>query len=343
MLPTMLASIFRADEGAAGQRKQPADAEGVPLPRGPAPLPVIGNLCDLTGLAGGGKDIPGHPDGGLHMHIPRLVSEYGGLFTLEIPSGLVGLPLQKLGGPTAVVADPDLLGEMFRRPEVFQKRLFKHSALRKGVAGQGLFTTDDDEPIHDQAARILLPAFSMKGMQEYFTLIMETTEVLTQQFVERGAAGPVDLHPLLSCYTLDIIGKVGFGQDFGSLTGPCRFLDLFEEFSATQVALSKGLGGFGGAFKPTKMVAGLAKGDVANLKRINAQISEEVQSVIAAKKRSIFGSGQEGGGGCPLSSGAPAGGCPFAAAGGGVQDMATRMFTVADLVSLSPLPPSSPK
>jgi len=334
MLPTMLASIFRADEGAAGQRKQPADAEGVPLPRGPAPLPVIGNLCDLTGLAGGGKDIPGHPDGGLHMHIPRLVSEYGGLFTLEIPSGLVGLPLQKLGGPTAVVADPDLLGEMFRRPEVFQKRLFKHSALRKGVAGQGLFTTDDDEPIHDQAARILLPAFSMKGMQEYFSIILDTTETLVQQFNRRGGAGAIDLHPLLSCYTFDIIGRVGFGHDFRSLTEPCRFLDLFTEFSEARLRLN---GGVGGSFAPTKLVAGMMSGEIAHLQRIQGQIAEEIQALIAAKKQSCTGGGGGGSGGCPFSGAASAdpSGCPFAAAAGGeggraVKDMAARMLTVPD-------------
>jgi cytochrome P450/NADPH-cytochrome P450 reductase len=324
----MWSSIFRPEERTAAPGEEAAGADGIPIPSGPAPLPIIGNLRDLTGPTN--QDIPGHPDSGLHMHLPRLVAEYGGFFTIKIPSGMLGAPVNKFGDTTAVLADPDLLGEMFDRHGDFQKRLMKFTPVRAGLGGTGLFTTDDDEPIHDQAARVLLPAFSMKGMQEYFTIIMETTETLTQQFVERCAAGPVELHPVLSCYTLDIIGKVGFGQDFGSLTGPCRFLDLFSEFAETQVSMASGLGGFGGSFKPTKIMAGIAKGDVANLKRITGQILEEVQAVIAAKKQSLFGDGGEEASGCPLSGAAPAGGCPFAAAGGGVKDMATRMFTVAD-------------
>ena len=215
--------------------------DAVPIPSGPPPLPFLGNLRDLTG-----------PDGGLHEHITRLVSEYGGLFSLQIPSGLINLPTAKFGG-TVVLADPELLGELFQRPDVFQKRLFKHSAIRQGLGGQGLFTTDDDEPIHDQAARVLLPAFSMKGMQEYFEIILETTAVLQQQFEAESAGVTVDLHPLLSRYTFDIIGKVGFGADFKSLTGPCKFLDIFADFSATSVKLGKGIGGYGATFASTKV------------------------------------------------------------------------------------------
>ena len=142
---------------------------------------------------------------------------------------------------------------MFQRTDVFQKRLFKHSKIRQGPGGQGLFSTDDDEPIHDQAARVLLPAFSMKGMQEYFEIILETTAVLQQQFEAESAGGTVDLHPLLSRYTFDIIGKVGFGADFKSLTGPCKFLETFADFSATNVKLGKGIGGYGATFASTKV------------------------------------------------------------------------------------------
>jgi len=301
--------------------------EVVPIPSGPPPLPFLGNLRDLTG-----------PDGGLHEHITRLVSEYGGLFSLQIPSGLINLPTAKFGG-TVVLADPELLGELFQRPDVFQKRLFKHSAIRRGLGGQGLFTTDDDEPIHDQAARVLLPAFSMRGMQEYFEMIKETTAVLQQQFIEQGAAGAaVDLHPLLSRYTFDIIGKVGFGRDFSSLTGrPCSFLDRFQEFSESSLRLQQGIGGFSGAFKTSKAVAGLVTGELATSKRIVSQIEAEVKAVIADKKSLLAGEG-----GCPFKGAAPApapseaeidpaaaGGCPFAKKGI-VKDMATRMLTEPD-------------
>ena len=231
--------------------KQTAEVDGLAVPSGPAPLPIVGNLYDLTGPTK--RHIPGHPDGGMHEHLPRLVGEYGGIFTIQIPSGLVNQPFSYFNPTQVVLADPELLGEMFQRTDVFQKRLFKHSKIRQGPGGQGLFSTDDDEPIHDQAARVLLPAFSMKGMQEYFEIILETTAVLQQQFEAESAGGTVDLHPLLSRYTFDIIGKVGFGVDFKSLTGPCKFLETFADFSATNVKLGKGIGGYGATFASTKV------------------------------------------------------------------------------------------
>ena len=153
------------------------------------------------------------------------------------------------------------------------------------------------------SARVLLPAFSMRGMQEYFEMIKETTAVLQQQFIEQGAAGAaVDLHPLLSRYTFDIIGKVGFGRDFSSLTGrPCSFLDRFQEFSESSLRLQQGIGGFSGAFKTSKAVAGLVTGELATSKRIVSQIEAEVKAVIADKKSLLAGEG-----GCPFKGAAEA-------------------------------------
>ena len=42
-------------------------------PPGPAPLPIVGNLYDLTGPTK--RHISGHPDGGMHEQLPRLVGE----------------------------------------------------------------------------------------------------------------------------------------------------------------------------------------------------------------------------------------------------------------------------
>lgn len=67
---------------------------------------------------------------------------------------------------------------MYKQPEVFCKRLFKFSTFRDSLAGNGLFTCDDDEPIWGQASRILRPAFSLKGMQQYFEVCVVSAATL---------------------------------------------------------------------------------------------------------------------------------------------------------------------
>ena len=82
-------------------------------------------------------------------------------------------------------------------------------------------------------------------------------------------------------------------------------------------------------------------GEVKKMKKIMATIDGELKAVIADKKKSIFGSDEGEGGGCPFKGAASApapseaeidpaaaGGCPFAKKG--VKDMATRMFTDPD-------------
>lgn len=284
-----------------------------PIPAGPPPLPFIGNLRDLTGESSAPQNIPGHPDSGLHVHIARLVGEYGPFFTLDIPTGLLGAPTRVLGDTTAVCCDPVLLEELFNRPEVFAKRLFKYSPIRKGVAGQGLFTCDDDEPIHDVAANILLPAFSMAGMKEYFGMIGDCNVTLLDQLEKRAAdIGGVDLHPLLSSYTFDVIGKVGFGVDFQSMTQKADFLELFTEFSEISNRMKSGIGA---SFNATKILKAIVSGNAGAFAKCQARIRGELTKVVDDKKAAVAKQ--------------QATGCPFA----GVSDMATRMLTVADPVS----------
>merc|ERR1719162_2409008 len=106
----------------------------------------------------------------------------------------------------------------------------------------GLFTTDDGEPEHDMAARVLLPAFSLEGMKDYFGIISECTQILTNVMGERCSGGATeDVHVLLSQYTFEIINRVCFGKQADAMTNPagCVFLKHFDTFGACRARMSK--------------------------------------------------------------------------------------------------------
>lgn len=76
------------------------------VPAGPPPATLVGNLPQLTG--------------GVHNGFPILVQTYNdpAFFSFEMPSNTVlgGIPLNKFG-PTYILAEPELMKEMFNRPD----------------------------------------------------------------------------------------------------------------------------------------------------------------------------------------------------------------------------------
>jgi cytochrome P450/NADPH-cytochrome P450 reductase len=255
---------------------------------------------------------------GLHEALPKLVAEHGGFFTMQFPSGALGLPTHKLDGPTAVLCDPDLLQEVYNRHEDFNKKLFKHSVLRTGLAGDGLFTSDDDEGIHDQAARVLLPAFSMNGMKEYFGIIGDCTETLLKVFDGKASGSSLlDLHPLLSKYTFEIISRVCFGKEFNAMTEPCDFLDLFDEWSDLGVQMKRTP-----PFASLRVADAVLSGNLKKRKALEAQMTAFIRQILSEKKEKIEAK-------CPVTG--HAGKCPM-------KDMAERMLTVPDPQSGKHLP-----
>ena len=87
------------------------------IPDGPPPAILVGNLSDLIG--------------GVHVGFPRLVQKYNepAFFSFQLPSNHAPVPMDHFGGKTYILAEPDLLQEMFNRPDDFNKKLFKHSMI----------------------------------------------------------------------------------------------------------------------------------------------------------------------------------------------------------------------
>jgi cytochrome P450/NADPH-cytochrome P450 reductase len=258
---------------------------------------------------------------GLSVVMPKLVPEYGGFFSASFTSG--SKYYNHEGGPTVLVSDPEVLGEMYSRHEDFNKKHFKHSAMRQLLAGNGLFSSDDDEPIHDQAARILLPAFSLSGMKEYFSIIQGQTEVLKQVLERHAEEGKlVDLHHMLSCYTFDIISSIGFGMNMDAMTSSegtaAEFLNLLEEFNAISVRMKSY------AFAGPRALGAVASGDFSALKANQTRLRALLTKILASKKECVEEAKK-----CPVTG--ARGKCP-------VKDMGERMLTTPDPVTGELLP-----
>uniref|UniRef100_A0A0G4GXH5 NADPH--hemoprotein reductase n=1 Tax=Chromera velia CCMP2878 TaxID=1169474 RepID=A0A0G4GXH5_9ALVE len=193
------------------------------IPKGPPPHWLTGNRDDLIGG---------------YQHMKKLVKEYGGFFSVVVPAKKP----QLFGGqgPTFLCADPELVAEIVSQPDVFQKITFKYSQFRTGAnaSNDGLFTSDDDEPIWHIAHRILRAAFSQKGMRIYFDQMKEATDILCKKMEEYEGESDkeeedklCELHPLMSKFTFEVINKVGFGLDTGAITGSNEWLERFEQIS----------------------------------------------------------------------------------------------------------------
>jgi len=303
--------------GACRRSQTPAAVQGLLVPEGPKPLPFVGNFRECEGSFHGEAFL-------------KVAAEMGGIFSLRPPASAVSSGAGALGNgqPMVFLTDPMLIEEMFNRHEDFQKRTFKHSPEIRAIAGDALFTADDDEPIHDQAARILLPAFSMSGMKEYFGMVTACTEQLCERFSQHASSGELlELHPLLSQYTLEVIGQVAFGVEFNAMASENEFLRLLEERNAISIRLQKS-----SRFATVQGVKGYLSGDLAAMESNRAAMGRFVWEVLRKKQDALKSASEaaaEDAPKCPIMG--KVGRCP-------VKDMAERMLTQPDPKSGELLP-----
>ncbi|ERF73332.1 hypothetical protein EPUS_03165 [Endocarpon pusillum Z07020] len=89
-------------------------------------------------------------------------------------------------------------------------------AILQGILGDGLVTAEGQN--HKNQRRLLQPAFKFKQIKDnYPTFWKKSLEFIDQL---NNVPDTVDVVPLLSRPTLDIIGAAGFGMDFKSVAHP---------------------------------------------------------------------------------------------------------------------------
>ncbi|MTH52292.1 cytochrome P450 [Bacillus mangrovi] len=94
-------------------------------------------------------------------------------------------------------------------------------------SGDGLFTSWTHEPNWKKAHHILLPAFSLKAMKNYHSMMSDIAGQLVQKWERLNAGETVDVSEDMTRLTLDTIGLCGFGYRFNSFyrTGFHPFID----------------------------------------------------------------------------------------------------------------------
>jgi cytochrome P450 len=82
----------------------------------------------------------------------------------------------------------------------------------------GVFNAEGDAwKVH---RRLVAPAFNVANTEGYFRPVSDVIDVLTAKLSEVDADCSVNFSRLLACFSADVISKVAFGHEFGSLTRP---------------------------------------------------------------------------------------------------------------------------
>lgn len=152
---------------------------------------------------------------------------------------LGNLPLMRLDQPTqSLVELSKNYGDIFRmiypggRSEIYitteelvadacdESRFDKHvwAPLQKvkPFAGDGLFTSETDEPNWQKAHHLLVPSFSQRAMQGYHQRMVDIALQLIQKWIRLNPDESVNVPDDMTRLTLDTIGLCGFNYRFNS-------------------------------------------------------------------------------------------------------------------------------
>ncbi|KAI8612449.1 cytochrome P450 [Chytriomyces sp. MP71] len=193
-----LAAVFLL-AALASIRRTKGGAKAVPGPRG---YPVFGNVFLFTWYANRGR-IPE-----LYM---KLHDQYGDTFLLNI-----------MGTKLVVTRDPELVrraltdASTFRRSDFAEKRM---EGLANAEHGLFILATAEKWKHH---RKTLQPAFGPSHLRHMGEVSREDTARLGDYWaslIQKSGNGvvEVDMFAEMTCLTLDVIGKVAFSYDFGSM------------------------------------------------------------------------------------------------------------------------------
>ncbi len=167
--------------------------DGIPV------VPTIPGLGALPYLLG---------SEGIAQGLIRLGERFGrgGIFAVPLPGGA-----QKVFVCSAALAEEvvdDHSWEKVIDPLLERIRL---------LAGNGLFTADNDDPAWGVAHRVLAPAFSGAAMANYVPAMTDVLDELVDHW--RRTSAPLDVVKDMTRLTLDTIALTGFNQRYRSFGG----------------------------------------------------------------------------------------------------------------------------
>lgn len=167
---------------------QTADVQPIPHPPG---KPLVGNMLTLD------SDRP-------LQSLMALTRELGPIFELNM-----------MGTPLVVVSGASLVEELSDESR-FDKAVRGSLRRIRALAGDGLFTSDTQEPNWAKAHNILLPTFAQRAMANYLPLMHDIAGQLCTKWERLNADDEIDVVHDMTALALDTIGICGFGYRFNS-------------------------------------------------------------------------------------------------------------------------------
>jgi cytochrome P450/NADPH-cytochrome P450 reductase len=153
----------------------------------------VGNLFDLDSH---------HP----MESMMALAREYGPIFRLAMPGG----------NSRIIVSGHELVDELCDESRFDKKLSVGLRTLASGPVGAGLFTSETSDPNWRKAHNILLPAFSMEAMRNYYAMMVDIAVQLMLKWERLNADDTVDVPADMTRLTLDTIALCGFNYRFNS-------------------------------------------------------------------------------------------------------------------------------
>lgn len=135
-----------------------------------------------------------------------LSKELGEIYRLQLP-----------GGNLLVVSSQRLVDELCDETR-FDKKVSGALYNIRDIAKDGLFTAKTTEPNWQKAHNILMPAFSMGSMSNYFPMMLEIAEQMMVRWSQLNANDEIDVPADMVRLTLDTIGLCGFDYRFNSFS-----------------------------------------------------------------------------------------------------------------------------
>ncbi len=168
-------------------------ADGQTHERIPTPpkKPLVGNMLTVD------SDAP-------LQSLMQLTRELGPIFRLDM-----------MGTPLVVVSGAKLVEEICDEKR-FDKAVRGPLRRIRGLAGDGLFTSDTQEPNWHKAHNILLPTFAQRAMTGYLPLMADIANQLCQKWERLNADDEIDVVHDMTALALDTIGVCGFDYRFNS-------------------------------------------------------------------------------------------------------------------------------
>ncbi|WP_438350528.1 bifunctional cytochrome P450/NADPH--P450 reductase [Paenibacillus sp. FA6] len=135
----------------------------------------------------------------------KLSYEFGPIFRNVLPGGKSNV----------YISSEELVAEVCDESR-FDKRVWAPLQKVRAFTGDGLFTSETDEPNWQKAHNILIPSFSQRAMQGYHGMMVDIAVQLVQKWMRLNPDESVNVPEDMTRLTLDTIGLCGFNYRFNS-------------------------------------------------------------------------------------------------------------------------------